>query len=143
MPWKKLGQKWHMSRKGFPPHRQVAWDVEVLEELCELLTTAAPAGQFLWNNQQIVNLFVPGQREAWAVIHTKRAASLDLTLTGPKGRFALGRIAGLGRDRQFDAADPDRDIIRLRFCALEDLRSAQLAAFLQEHAATIVNGKGE
>ena len=41
---------------------------EVLEELCELLARIAPDGQFLWNNQQVVHLFVNGQREPWAAI---------------------------------------------------------------------------
>ena len=38
MPWKVLGQKWHFSRKGFPPGKHVDWPAEVLEELCELLS---------------------------------------------------------------------------------------------------------
>ena len=44
MPWKVLGQKWHFARKGFPPGKKVQWEVEVLEELCEMLAAAAPAG---------------------------------------------------------------------------------------------------
>ena len=64
MPWKVLGQKWHFARKGFPPGKPPQWDVDVLEELCELLAEAAPAGQFLWNNQQVVHVFVPEQQRA-------------------------------------------------------------------------------
>ena len=33
MPWTVLGQKWHLSKKGFPPGKQTAWKPEVLEEL--------------------------------------------------------------------------------------------------------------
>lgn len=75
------------------------------------------------------------------MLHTKRPQSLDLTLTGPKGRFALGRVANLGRDRQFDANNPELDVIRLRFREVEDLHRGELAAFLKEHAATLGNGK--
>ncbi|MCA9221100.1 MAG: ATP-binding cassette domain-containing protein, partial [Planctomycetales bacterium] len=30
MPWKKLGKKWHLMRKGFPNGKRIAWEVEVL-----------------------------------------------------------------------------------------------------------------
>ena len=37
MPWKVLGQKWHLARKGFAPGKRVAWPPELLEELLEML----------------------------------------------------------------------------------------------------------
>ena len=52
--------------------------------------------------------------EPWATIHTKRVASVDLVLTGPKGHFALGRITELGAEREFQAG-PERDTLRLQF----------------------------
>ena len=142
MPWKVLGQKWHFSRKGFPPGKRIQWETEVLEELCELLSAAAPAGQFLWNNQQLVHLFVPGQREPWASIHTKRLASVDLQLNGPKGRFALGRLTDLGCDRNLDATRADLDFVQLSFRTLDDLHRGGFAGFLDEHLATIGSGNG-
>ncbi len=126
-----------LSRKGFPPGKKVDWETEVLEELCELLAAAAPAAQFLWNNQQVVHVFVPPQHEPWATIHTKRLSSVDLVLTGPKGRFAMGRIAALGTDREFDASSREFDVIKLRFCTASDLAAGDLSAFLKEHAATV------
>jgi excinuclease ABC subunit A len=132
MPWKVLGQKWHFARKGFPPGKPPQWDVDVLEELCEVLKETAPRGQFLWNNQQLVHVFVDGQREPWATIHTKRVACLELTLTGPKGRFALGRVKDLGADREFQSG-PERDLVRLRFRSSEDLHRGDLPRFLAEH----------
>jgi excinuclease ABC subunit A len=136
MPWKVLGQKWHFSRKGFPPGKRVDWPTELLEELCEMLQVAAPKGQFLWNNQQVVHLFVPGQSEPWASLHTKRPAALDLVLTGPKGRFALGRVRELAREREFSAGG-DKDIVKLKFVATDDLHRGDLAAFLQEHLLSL------
>ncbi len=140
MPWKVLGQKWHFSRKGFPPSKRMAWEVEVLEELCEMLSAAAPTGQFLWNNQQVVHMFVPGQREPWATIHTKRLASVDLQLTGPKGRFALGRLASFGSDRGFDGMRSDVDHVKLSFQTLDDLARDGLSEFFSEHVATLSSG---
>ena len=116
MPWKVLGRKWHLSRKGFPPGKKVAWPQETLEELLELLestrepkragaspppdgATRTSAPQFLWNNQQVIHLMVPGQRVPWATVQTKRTVGVDLSLHGPAGAFATGRIADLGVKR--------------------------------------------
>ncbi|MHB1037060.1 MAG: excinuclease ABC subunit UvrA [Pirellulales bacterium] len=141
MPWKVLGRKWHFCRKGFPPGRRIHWEPELLEEVCELLTATAPAGQFLWNNKQVVHLCVPGQGEPWASIHTKKLDSLELILTGPKGRLALGRATGLGRSRELDGSRPDRDVLKLSFQSSEDLARGDLAVFLSEHLAGIVGNK--
>ncbi|HEX3726681.1 MAG TPA: excinuclease ABC subunit A, partial [Pirellulales bacterium] len=136
MPWKVLGQKWHLSRKGFPPGKPPRWDVDVLEILCERLAHAAPQGQFLWNNQQLVHVFVSQQSEPWATIHTKRTAALDLVLTCPKGRFALGRIRDLGSDPELNVAG-EHDLVRLRFNSYEDLEKGDLDSFLAEHLASL------
>src|SRR5262249_53668732 len=133
-------QKWHFSRKGFPPGKPPAWNIEMLEELCEILQSAAPGGQFLWNNQQVVHVFVPGQNEPWASLFTKRQAGLDLQLSGPKGRFALGRLTGLAADREFQAG-PQLDVIKLRFIEQEDLERGDLATLLRQHVESLASNK--
>jgi excinuclease ABC subunit A len=138
MPWKVMGQKWHLSRKGFPPGKKVYWPTELLEELCELLSEVAPSGQFLWNNQQVVHLFVAPQREPWASIYTKRTQALELVLTGPKDRFGFGRVAELGREREFQTADKQIDALKLKFQSSEDLQRGDLPEFLREHVAGIL-----
>ncbi|HJT31468.1 MAG TPA: hypothetical protein VJ783_05410, partial [Pirellulales bacterium] len=142
MPWKVLGRKWHLSRKGFPPGKRVSWDTEVLEELCELLAETAPDGQFLWNNQQVVHLFVNGPGEPWATIHTKRPAAVDLVLTGPKNRFALGRVAGLGAEPELQTDRPDKDVVKLKFRSAEEVAGGDLAEFLREHLAAVARKNG-
>ncbi len=137
MPWKVLGQKWHFSRKGFPPGKRVAWDLDLLEQLCELLRKTAPQGEFLWNSQQVVHLRVAEQAEPWATLYTKRRESLDLVLTGPKGRFALGRIADLGAARELNGSRPDRDQIKIQFRKPGDLSLGDLAGFLIEHLGAL------
>jgi len=136
MPWKVLGQKWHFARKGFPPGKPPKWEVDVLEELCEMLKETAPDGQFLWNNQQLVHLMPKGSSEPWATVHTKRVASVDLSLSGPKGHFALGRVKDLGVEPEFQAG-PERDVVRLHFRTHDDLDRGDLRQFLAEHLATL------
>jgi excinuclease ABC subunit A len=143
MPWKVLGRKWHLSRKGFPPGKKIEWPQETLEELLELLESAASrvvpdAGkQFLWNNQQLIHLMVPGSRTPWATVHTKRTAGVDLYLNGPSGAFATGRIATLAEKRAVESAGKGVDQVKLRFVAPADLTRGDLAAFLAEHLEAV------
>jgi excinuclease ABC subunit A len=137
MPWKVLGRKWHLLRKGFPLGKKVRWDPGVLEQLLDLLSVTAPHGQFLWNNKQVVPLYVPGQKEPWAAVQTKKLDAVYLTLTGPKGHFALGRLTGLTHDPEFDAERPDKDLIRMKFRSTDDLKRGDLAGFLKQHLMTV------
>ena len=136
-PWKQLGRKWHFARRGFPLGGKVEWEMEVLEDLVELLNETAPYGQLLWNNKQVVPLYVPQQREAWAAVQTKKLDAVYLHLTGPKGRFAQGRITGLGFDARVDGEKTGMDVLRIKFRSTEDLRRGDLAAFLKEHLAAL------
>ena len=59
-PWKVLGKKWHLSRKGFLKGK-VRWEAEVLETLFDLLAEVAPNAQPEWGGKVLVN-FKTGQR---------------------------------------------------------------------------------
>jgi excinuclease ABC subunit A len=133
MPWKKLGQKWHFSRRGFPPGKPPMWGAEVLQDICQMLREAAPDGEFLWHNKVLVNLMVKHRRDPWATLATKMPQWVRLELRGPKGRFGFGRVTGLGCDRDFDTARPDYDLLQLMFRSVEDLHRGDLAEFLKEH----------
>jgi len=154
MPWKILGRKWHLARKGFPPGKKPAWPVEVLEDLLEQLSEAATTqsngvsastdggtSQFLWNNQQVVNLMIPGLRDPWAVVYTKRLGGVDLQLNGPPGAFATGRIAELASQRTINSESDNRDHVKLRFVTADDLDRGDLANFLAEHLE-VLRGAG-
>ncbi len=137
MPWKVLGQKWHFARKGFPPGKKVAWDSEVLEELCELLSDTAE-GQFLWNNQQLIHYCLKGRSEPWATVLTKKPHAVELHLNGPKNKFALGRVASFGLTPSMDKDRADRDVVRLQFDAVDQITDEALGDFLNEHAEAAV-----
>ena len=132
-----LGRKWHFARRGFPLGGKIEWETEVLEELFELLDETAPDGQFLWNNKQVVPLYVPEQQEPWAAVQTKKLDAVYLMLIGPKGRFTQGRITGLGHEPQVDGERPGYDMLRLKFRSADDLHRGDLAAFLKEHLASL------
>ncbi|QDU90988.1 UvrABC system protein A [Pirellulimonas nuda] len=133
MPWKVLGRKWHLARKGFPPGKRPQWENELLEELIETLSEAAPNGQFLWNNKVLVHQMLPGVPIPWATVVTKRLANVELALTGPKGAFQLGRLTDLAAEYELNVDAEDRDIVRLKFTEPEHLHRGDLEGFLQEH----------
>ncbi len=141
-PWKQLGRKWHFARRGFPVGKKVRWEPEVLEELIEMLSEVAPRGQLLWNNKQVVPMYVPEQKEPWAAVQTKKLDAVHLMLLGPKGCITQGRLTALGHDAQWDGQRPDCDVLRMKFHSAEDLHRGGLKAFLQEHLATLRKDEG-
>ncbi|TWT94803.1 UvrABC system protein A [Botrimarina colliarenosi] len=142
MPWKVLGQKWHLARKGFTPGKKVKWEPELLEELLEMVAEATPDGEYLWNNKVLVHRMVPGQSDPWATIVTKRAENVELALNGPKGAVQLGQFAGLADDAELDTRREDRDTVRLRFGSQEALTSDDLPDFVRRHLEANGSGAG-
>ena len=135
------GKCWAKSgifrEKVFRPARKPTWKPEVLEELLEMLSDAVPGGQFLWNNQNVVYLMVPGVRKPWATVYTKRLAGIDLVLNGPKGAFHLGGVAELGSDRSLATDAEDHDQVKLRFVTTDELHSENVAAFFRAHLESL------
>ena len=108
-----------------------------LEELLELLAEVAPEGQSLWNNKQVVPVYVPEQKEPWAAVQTKKLDAVYLHLTGPKGCFTLGQITDLGHNPEIDGSKPGVDAIRLKFRSPADFTHGNLRSFLKEHVAAV------
>jgi excinuclease ABC subunit A len=142
MPWKVMGQKWHLARKGFTPGKKVKWEPELLEDLLELIADVTPGGEYLWNNKVLVHRMVPGQADPWATIVTKRAENVELALNGPKGAVQLGQFADLAGDAELDTRRDDRDTVRLRFDSPEALDSSALPEFVRRHLEVSVSGVG-
>ena len=131
-PWKVLGQKWHLSRKGFPSRKRIGWPAQVLEELVGLIEDVCPDVEFDWSNKQVVHVRHNGSEQPWAQIHTKRRGGVDLTLLTESGRVALGRIATFGAEREITAHRDGRDAVKLRFDAPDQLQSGEMRQLLEE-----------
>ena len=138
MPWKSLGPVWHTSRRGFPLGKPAQWDAALLEQLCRMLHKAAgPDSQFQWHQQQVVHLTLHQREQPWATLLTKRPASLELHLQGPKNQFGLGRITQLGFEPELMTEGEDVDVVKLKFRSAADLRQGDLLTFLQQHLAAV------
>jgi excinuclease ABC subunit A len=132
-PWKQLGRKWHLARRGFTAGKTPQWDVELLDTLLQMLCDIAPDANILWTNKQVVPLHLPGHQEPWAAVQTKKSDAVYLYLTGPKNQFTQGQIRNLGHSPEIDGERADADVIHLRFRNQDDLGRGELKAFLQDH----------
>ena len=140
MPWKVLGKKWHLSRKGFPTGQRVAWDPAVLEALVGLLEQSLPGAVVDWTGQQTVSVQPAGGAASWAVVTTKRRAGLDLTLTNPAGKVALGRIAEFGSEREITVGRQGQETVRIRFDDIEQI-NPDFRDFLKDSARAVAVGR--
>jgi excinuclease ABC subunit A len=135
MPWKALGKKWHLMRKGFYRNPKIQWDASLLEKVFNLLAELAPDAHFEWTKKQMVPIYLPDRKEAWATVRTKKPDAIHVHFTGPAGRFPFGRVAELGRNPDLRAMPNGLDVITFQFRAARDLKKDGLVEFLEEHLA--------
>ncbi|HWL09581.1 MAG TPA: excinuclease ABC subunit UvrA [Planctomicrobium sp.] len=128
-PWKVLGKKWHLSRKGFPSSKRVAWSADVLEELFTLLEGFEKI-QPDWANKTTVPYRVNGDKGAIVELVTKRRESVALNLHSKTGTHALGEIAQLGNHREIAPYRNGQDRIQIELTAVEQVRDKALKRFL-------------
>jgi excinuclease ABC subunit A len=102
MPWKRMGEKWHLGDKGFPPGRKLRWDREALPRLLELLRKVEPELAVQWDQRAHITVRVPGISRGWVIIKTKESDCLEARFLGKRGQFNLARLEGLGAEADLD-----------------------------------------
>ncbi len=132
-PWKVLGRKWHLSRKGFPSGKRVQWEPEIVEQLANLIESVLSKGEVDWSNKQVVYFRRDGVENVWAALHTKRRGGVDLSLYQDAGQFSLGRIAEFGVEREVALQKNGREAIKIRFRDAQQVQTPKLKKFLKEH----------
>ena len=132
-----LGKKWHLSRKGFPSGKRVKWAVGVLDELTNLLENSLPRAEVDWGNKQVVYFKPAGSDTVRASVHTKRRGGIDLSLFVERGQFALGKIAGLGREREIATHSSGKELIKIRFDSAAQVTKPALKELLNEISAQL------
>ena len=135
-PWAKLGQKWHLMRKGFSSAK-IEWDVEVLERLQQLIEQTAPASEFDWSNKQIVHVKIPDFEKPWISLHTKQIDGIRLMIRGPKDSTSLGRVADFANETSVDSED-NFNVLKMKFTDADQVDSPDLREFLIEQLANIM-----
>lgn len=130
-PWKVLGKKWHLSRKGFPSNKRVAWDATIIETLANALSTAAPKTIIDWTGKQIVTVQHPGSGQPAAKIMTKRRGGIDLVIPIANGQVAQGRITTFGDEQEVRKTAKGTEEVLIRFTKKNQINAA-LKKFLAE-----------
>ena len=128
-PWKKLGRKWHLMRKGFL-QGNIQWPQEVLEDLVALLDELLPAAVVDWTQKVVVNYTI--DKSPVVSLMTKRPAGLDFATFVPSGSVQLGEIASYGIEPEITPHKEGLDVVRLRFTTTDQVKSPALRKFLAD-----------
>ncbi|MBN9521907.1 excinuclease ABC subunit UvrA [bacterium] len=136
MPWKKDGEKWHLSDKGFPPGRGAKWDRALLPKLLKLVRDIEPDAEVKWDNRDAILIKVPGATKSWARWRTKEADALDVQFVGRRGQFNLNRVEQFGRGAELiDDRAGGATVLHLRFVNADHFHAPALKQLLTEHLA--------
>jgi excinuclease ABC subunit A len=134
MPWKKQGEKWHLSEKGFPVGKKVSWDLAILPRFLSFVKEVDPRLEIKWDVRDAITIRPAGSSRFWCRIKTKEAAALEVWLVGRRGQINLSRVEGIGRDAEIEAERNDgAEVLKLRFINSDDLKPAKLLPLLVEH----------
>jgi excinuclease ABC subunit A len=141
MPWKVMGEKWHLGPKGFPPGRKLHWDTGILPRLVDLVREVEPTIEIAWNNRMTVAFRCADIGRAWAQWITKSPAGLVCRFLGKKGQFNLTQIEKFGVSPTLTPYKNGemmmlvfRDDNHIHAAALRELLKSHLAGFREAFA---------
>jgi excinuclease ABC subunit A len=132
MPWKVLGRKWHLSRKGFPSNKRVHWETAVLERLLDVFDDALKNCEVDWSNKVLINYVQPGEKNPVVSVQTKRREGIFVTILTPPGRIALGQIATLGAEREITTHRSGQEAVKVMFDDLEQVDGKAIRELLRQ-----------
>ena len=136
MPWKQLGRKWHLLRKGFPSNRRVNWPAELIDELCNLCEQDGDL-EMDYSQKQVINITHKPSKKKVATIHTKRRQGVDVTLFDKAGEITLGRIAELGADREITETTAGGHKVKIRLDDMTQVRTPDFPKLLESFTKSL------
>jgi excinuclease ABC subunit A len=132
MPWKVLGRKWHVSRKGFPSNKRVHWETAVLERLLDVVDDALKGFEVDWSNKVLINYSPLGEKTPIVSVQTKRREGVFVTILTPPGRIALGQIATLGAQREIVPHRSGQEAVKVMFDDVEQVDRQAISHLLRQ-----------
>lgn len=121
-PWKQLGRKWHLMKKGLPGNGRVAWTFSTIEKLLPVVESVMSDCQVDFGIRSKINWKHQNGTPA-AEMHTKRKHSLELVLFVPSGSVTIGAIADFGTEQHISAHRSGADAVRIRFHGVSQVSS--------------------
>jgi len=131
MPWKQLGRKWHLMRKGLPGNGRVAWDFGLLEKLLSAVESVYGNYDVDYGIRSKINWERGRDHQTVAELHTKRSDGADLIVYAPAGNITIGAIAALGASQEVTPHKGEMDQVRIRFEKGSQAASDELLTFLR------------
>jgi len=126
MPWKQLGRKWHLMKKGVPATGRGVWDIRIVERLLPVVEMHLEKCDVDYGIRSKINWTEAKSGKSVAELHTKRSDGVDLILYFPSGKVTIGAIAAIGESQEIQSARDGQDAVRIRFTKFEQLLSADL-----------------
>jgi len=130
-PWKQLGRKWHVMRKGLPNNGRIRWKFSTVEKLLTVVESALKDCSVDYGIRSKINWKHEDGSPA-AELHTKRKDSLDLVLFVPAGSATVGAIAEFGLEQDITAHRSGADAVRIRFDGISQV-SSSFKRWLESH----------
>jgi excinuclease ABC subunit A len=134
MPWKVMGQKWHLGPKGFPPGKKLHWDTGILPRLVDLMREVEPTIEIAWDNRMTIAFRCADMTRAWAQWITKSPAGLTCRFLGKKGQFNLTQIEKFGVGATL-SPHKQGEMMMLVFRDDNHIHAAALRELLKSHLA--------
>ena len=132
MPWKQLGRKWHLMKKGMPAAGRGVWDIKIVERLLPVLDSHFEKCKVDYGIRSKINWTEVKSGKAVAELHTKRSDGVDLILYFPSGKVTIGAIAAIGESQDIQSSRDGQDAVRIRFTKFEQLGDTNLISLIIE-----------
>ncbi|APZ94557.1 excinuclease ABC subunit UvrA [Fuerstiella marisgermanici] len=111
-PWKQLGRKWHLMKKGLP--KKPTWDFKTVEKLLPIVEKSFANCEPDFSAKSKITWKDSNGKPA-AELHTKRKDGVDLVLHVPNGTVTIGAIADFGVKQEVKPGKDNRDAVLMRF----------------------------
>ena len=119
-PWKQLGRKWHLLKKGLP--KKTEWDFKTIEKLLPVAEKAFETHNADFSVRSKMT-WSSSNGDPVAELHSKRKGSVDLVVFVPKDTVTIGVVAEIGASQEVKSLRSDWDAVRLSFTAPSQVNS--------------------
>jgi excinuclease ABC subunit A len=141
MPWKKHGEQWHLSDKGFPAGRGQKWDRDLLARLLKMLRDLDDTLEFKWDTRDAVTVYPKGAGRFWCRIKTKGADALEVWFTQRAGTASVAKFEKFGQEVKVEGDRADgSEALKLRLTRPNHLEPAELSPLLADHLKAFRKG---
>ena len=128
MPWKQLGRKWHLLKKGLP--KSPDWNFKTLEKLLPIVEASYSNHSIDFGVRSKISWAKKKTNTPVAELHTKRKNAVELHVFVPKDSVTVGAVAEFGKDQEIKPHKDGTDVVRLSFTSPDEI-SASLAKWIK------------